>query len=491
MMSGLLRVLVIDDDEDDYVMIRDMLQDLEAAPVSVDWASTYETGLEALRQANHDVYLLDYRLGSKTGIDLFREFKSQNGNAAIILMSGQGNESVDMTAMRAGFSDYIPKGRIEPLLLEHSIRYAIMRNLMDAEQRLAAIVESSHDAVIRLDLDGNIRSCNGGAFRVFGLLSPDYIGRPIAMIETPESAGVFASLLDRVLNGEEADRAEVSALKIDGEQIVVSAQVSEVRDELGNIEGFSVIAHDITELKNAQLQRDNFVSVASHELRTPMTSILGFAELLITRTESVETWQNWAGLIHKDGLRMMGIINDMLDVTRIIEDKDLHREPINVLAALAKTVEEARTQVSDRMIILKGDSLLPDVDGDAEKFMQIFSNLLTNAIKYSPNGGDIIVNANNDATQQRVVITVSDSGIGIAEEDQNNIYKMFFRAKREETASIVGTGIGLSIVKRLVERMNGKIWVESELDQGSTFYVTFPIEASMSDPSLEQIKQPA
>ena len=174
-MSGLLRVLVIDDDEDDYVMIRDMLQDLEAAPVSVDWASTYETGLEALRQANHDVYLLDYRLGSKTGIELFREFKSQNGNAAIILMSGQGNESIDMTAMRAGFSDYIPKGRIEPLLLEHSIRYAIMRNLMDAEQRLAAIVESSHDAVIRLDLDGNIRSCNCGAFRVFVLLSPVFI----------------------------------------------------------------------------------------------------------------------------------------------------------------------------------------------------------------------------------------------------------------------------------------------------------------------------
>ena len=90
---------------------------------------------------------------------------------------------------------------------------------------------------------------------------------------------------------------------------------------------------------------------------------------------------------------------------------------------------------------------------------------------------------------QRVVITVSDSGLGIAKEDQNNIYKMFFRAKREKTASIAGTGIGLSIVKRLVEKMKGEIWVESNLDQGSTFYVTFPIEARMSDPSLEEVKQ--
>ena len=176
MMNGAVRVLVIDDDEDDYVMIRDMLGHVGGAPAVVDWAPSYDAGLDHFGQAAHDVYLLDYRLGGRTGLDLFREVHGKEQDAPVILMSGQGNQLVDMTAMRDGFSDYIPKERIEPAVLEHSIRYAITRKRMEAEQRLGAIVESSHDAVIRLGLDGAVKSCNGGAYRVFGLLAPSVIG---------------------------------------------------------------------------------------------------------------------------------------------------------------------------------------------------------------------------------------------------------------------------------------------------------------------------
>ena len=333
-MNAAVRVLVIDDDEDDYVMIRDMLEHVGGAPAVVDWASSYDAGLDGFRQAAHDVYLLDYRLGGRSGLDLFREVHGKEQHAPVILMSGHGNHLVDMTAMRDGFSDYIPKERIEPSILEHSIRYAITRKRMEAEQRLGAIVESSHDAVIRLDLDGTMTSCNAGAYRVFGLLAPNVIGKPLACVERPETRGAIAALLARVRAEEQVDRVEISAVKTDGTAIEVSAQVSAIRDELGALEGFSVIAHDITERKNARVRRDRFAAVASHELRTPMTTILGFAELLLTREESAEVRHEWVRIIHDDGLRMRAIINDMLDVAKINEGLEVRKEPTDILAIL-------------------------------------------------------------------------------------------------------------------------------------------------------------
>ena len=485
MMNGPMRVLVIDDDEDDYVMIRDMLQHVGGAPAVVDWASSYDAGRDGFGQAAHDVYLLDYRLGGRSGLELFQEVHAKEQHAPVILMSGHGNHEVDMTAMRDGFSDYIPKERIDPSLLERSIRYAITRKRMEAEQRLGAIVESSHDAVIRLDPNGAIKSCNGGAYRVFGLLCPNVIGQSLACVERPESRGAVDALLARVRDGELVERVEISAVKTDGTAIEVSAQVSAIHDELGALEGFSVIAHDITERNNARVRRDRFAAVASHELRTPMTTILGFAELLLTREEPAEVQQEWVRMIHVEGLRMKVIINDMLDVARINEGLDVHIEPTDLLAILENVVAEARSRAPDHGIVIDGDASLPRVIGDGQKLMQVFSNLVDNAIKYSPKGGDILVSAQHDATSQRVVVSVSDPGLGISEAEQRNLFTTFHRVQRAETINIGGTGLGLYIVKRLTELMRGEIWLESVLDQGTTFYVALPAESGASESAAE------
>ena len=487
MMDEPVRVLVIDDDEDDYVMIRDMLQQVGGAPAAVDWAPSYEAGLDGFREAVHDVYLLDYRLGGRTGLDLFREVHGKKQRAPVILMSGHGNHVVDMAAMRDGFSDYIPKERIGPSLLEHSIRYAIMRKRTEAEQRLGAIVESSHDAVIRLDLDGTIKSCNAGAYRVFGLLSPNVIGQPLACIERADAQGVIAALLDRVREEEDVDRVDISVQKADGTAIDVSAQVSAIRGEHGAVEGFSVIAHDITERKRARERRDRFVAVASHELRTPMTTILGFAELLLTRDESAAVQHDWLRMIHDEGLRMKAIINDMLDVARINEGFEIRSEPTGILAILETVVADARGRAPDHAVLVDGDPSLPLVIGDPQKLTQVFSNLVDNAIKYSPNGGDVLVSAQLDPASRCVVVSVADQGLGISEEEQRNLFTTFHRVQRAETINIGGTGLGLYIVKGLTEMMNGKIWVEGVRDQGTTFYVALPAE-SVADESAQELR---
>lgn len=485
-MSGTLRVLVIDDDEDDYVLVRDALRHMHGPPAVVDWAPSYDAGLTAIRKAAHDVYLLDYRLGGRTGLDLFRELDSKEQQAPVILMSGQGNHLVDMTAMRDGFADYIPKERIEPALLEHSIRYAITRKRLEAEQRLGAIVESSNDAVIRLDLDGAITSCNAGAYRVFGLLSRDAIGQPFACIERPEARGAIGALLARARDEEQVERVEVTAAKTDSTPIEVSVQVSAIRDALGVIEGFSVIAHDITESKNARVRRDRFAAVASHELRTPMTTILGFAELLLNQEEeSAEVRHEWVRTIHEDGLRMAAIINDMLEVARLNEGLEVRGEPTDLLAILENVVARARVRAPDHALIIDGDPSLPRVIGNVQLLTQVFSNLVDNAIKYTPNGGDIVVKAQHDLSAQRIVVSVSDPGLGISEEDQEHLFTTFYRARRDETISIPGTGLGLYIVKRLTELMSGKIWLDSVVDKGTTFYVALPAESDASESRAE------
>ena len=220
-------------------------------------------------------------------------------------------------------------------------------------------------------------------------------------------------------------------MKTDGSTIDVSAQISAIRDELGAIEGFSVIAHDITELKNAQEQRDRFIAVASDQLKTTITTILGFAELLFTRVESAAARQEWLRIIYNDSLRMKEIINDMLDVAWINEGLELYSEPTDIFTILEKIVVEARIRAADRAIVMDGDPSLPRVIGDGQKLAQVFSNLVDNAIKYSPNGGEILVNTQRDVAWQRVVVSVSDHGLGISEEEQPEpVHDVLSRAAR-------------------------------------------------------------
>ena len=239
-----------------------------------------------------------------------------------------------------------------------------------------------------------------------------------------------------------------------------------------------LLARDVTEQKELQKRRDAFVSIASHELRTPMTTIMGFSELLLNNDMPEASRREWLERIYQNSRVLSAIVDDMLDVSRIQSGKlalnmahlELRDVVDDVLAGL-----RPENKLHEFLIEIPADT--PKVVADREKLDQVFINLLTNAVKYSPHGGPVTISARHEGDRERVVVEVADRGIGIAPEDREQLFTAFHRIRRTETQGIRGTGLGLSIVSGLVQMMRGEVWVDSELDRGSSFFFSLPLRS--------------
>jgi signal transduction histidine kinase len=225
--------------------------------------------------------------------------------------------------------------------------------------------------------------------------------------------------------------------------------------------------------------RDTFVSIASHELRSPLTSIIGYADLILQRDPPEAKRRLWLQHILESGRSVSGLVDDLLNITRIQSGKlVMKREKVSLPEILRERFGLAREMNGTHNLILDVPADLPDVYLDRQKFGQVLDNLINNAIKYSPQGGEIRLSARLDAALCRVVLAVKDQGIGIGPEDRKSLFTTFHRIKRPETEGIKGSGLGLYIAKEWIEAMGGEIWLESELNKGSTFFISLPLEAS-------------
>ena len=249
-----------------------------------------------------------------------------------------------------------------------------------------------------------------------------------------------------------------------------------VSDELGAMLENARLTEEIAVTRELEKRTQTFISVASHELRTPLTGMLGFAELLREHSTLEEEQKEWLNIVNEQGQRLATIVDDMLSVSKIRSGTaDVSPEAFSLQELVQKQVDIlAKTTNKHRFEIVVPPNLV-SVIADKEKVARVLNNLITNAIKYSPNGGAIKIALRHEATQKRVVISVQDEGIGISTEDRDRIFSVFQRISRPETRDIPGSGLGLYIVKGLVELMHGNIWMDSELNKGSTFSFSLPV----------------
>ena len=225
--------------------------------------------------------------------------------------------------------------------------------------------------------------------------------------------------------------------------------------------------------------RDTFVSVASHELRTPLTSIMGYADLLLRRDPPDVTRKQWLKNIFENSQRVSAMVDDLLNVSRIQSGKiNIKLERISLSEVIEDVLSLSRENTNKHEFVVDVEHDLPDVLIDRDKFSQVLGNILSNAIKYSPNGGRITLAAHKEVSNQYVKLSITDEGIGISAEDTDSLFATFHRIQRPETKSIRGSGLGLYIAKEWTEAMGGKIWLESELNKGTTFFVTIPTQGS-------------
>ncbi len=266
-----------------------------------------------------------------------------------------------------------------------------------------------------------------------------------------------------------------------------------IRNEPGDIFAAMAVTQDITQRKEVERLKDEFISTVSHELRTPLTSLRGFAWLMLNRDIPAEKQREFLTIIHNEAIRLTNLINDFLDLQRM----EAGRQPYNFQGVdLGQLLREAaglftREGEKYQMQLALPDSLLP-VQADADHLHQVLTNLLSNAVKFSPQGGVITVGARQEKTN--VVVWVADQGVGIPPEAMPKLFSKFFRVENQETRQIGGTGLGLALVKEIVEAHGGRVWADSEPGVGSTFSFTLPIVDRIPQPlfaATAESKKPA
>ena len=222
-----------------------------------------------------------------------------------------------------------------------------------------------------------------------------------------------------------------------------------------------------------------FVSIASHELRTPLTAILGYSELLASRDPPEATRKQWAKHILDNGKKIADMLDDLLNVTRIQSGKIIIKpEKVQLDEVFKEEVAIIKEKTDKHNFTVIVDPGLPVVVVDRDKFGAVIGNLLNNGVKYSPKGGCITISGHYDSEKHRVIVSIKDEGIGISPKDGDSLFQTFHRIQRPETENIRGSGLGLYISKEWTVAMGGEIWLESELNKGSTFFISMPTSDS-------------
>jgi PAS domain S-box-containing protein len=341
-------------------------------------------------------------------------------------------------------------------------------------QQLAAIVESSDDAIFATTLEGLIQTWNPGAQRLYGYSRDEVLGKHVSLLHSrPEQE---TALMEKIAKGDRVSQLETVKLTKDGRQIDVSLTVSPILDLQGQRIGVSRIARDITDRKLLDRMKDEFVGTVSHELRTPLTAIKGFIELVLDGDAGPvpDTQREFLEVAARNADRLGSLINDILDVSRIESQRlEIRVDPTDLVAVLADVVSTFRVMAHNKGLSLKQDvANLPKVLGDASRLVQVFSNLLSNAIKYTPKGE---VGVRAVLTDAGVEVVVHDSGIGLTEEEIGQLFTKFFRGRNPVVTESGGTGLGLVIAKAIVEKHQGTIDVESRPGEGTRFRVVLPV----------------
>ncbi|MFY8328678.1 response regulator [Pseudoalteromonas sp. ZZD1] len=368
MLDKATKLLLVEDDEDDYILTCDYLEQLSSHTFDIDWISEPAKAVEVLSTNQHDICLLDYRLGASDGLVVLKQAIENGFTGPIIMLTGQSNEALDSAALDAGAVDYLVKNEMSNSRFARSIRYALARRDIEDER------------IERLKAEAENRS------------------------------------------------------------------------------------------------KDRFLAHLSHELRTPLSSILGYTELLM-QSECNDNAGHELGVIYRNGKHLLSLLNDVLDLSKIAADKlELTCADVNLDSLMADVFTLMRVSALDKGLSLRFESLHPlplVVSIDATRFRQILINIINNAIKFTEQG-EIIVRAWTKVVdnQEMLFFSIKDSGLGIAKEKQELIFKPFEQIADVESRSVGGAGLGLAICSELLNRMQGGISLESTVGEGSEFTIS-------------------
>lgn len=490
-----IKVLLVEDDEDDYLLTRDMLQEIEGASFQLDWERNYAVALATLLQRRHDVYLVDYRLGERTGLELLQEAIGGGVRAPIILLTGQGDHAIDLEAMRMGAADFLVKGNFESPLLERSIRYAIQQTLtLDAlrqsKEFAERIIDSSVDGIFAFDRGMNVTLWNPGMVRITGINRPNAVGRSAlevmpCFLEIGEERFFHEALSGRVAEGK--DRPYYVAES--EHRGFFESRYAPLKSDEGEVIGGLAIIRDITERKRLEEQFRHsqrleavgrLAGGVAHDFNNLLTAITGYSELLLKDLRHDRELCQQVEEIHNAARRAAALTSQLLTFSRHRATQSKVLELSAVMVEMEKMLR--RVIGEDVELVVQQDAQQGCVRADRGQLEQVVMNLAVNARDAMPKGGKLTISAQSQhlvppcVTEigvppgDYVILSVSDTGAGMSPATIQHIFEPFFTTKDPDK----GTGLGLSTVYGIVSRDGGYIRVDSELEKGTTFRIYLP-----------------
>jgi PAS domain S-box-containing protein len=475
------RILVVDDEK----RIRDgCCTMLNGDGFDVDAAENGFVGLKKIDEEHFDIILLDLMMPGLRGIDLLSHVKTKHPDTLVIVITGYATLEHAIDAMKKGAFDFISKP-FSPSDLRSVIGRAIeyIRTLGDIayeKSRMRVLINHISDGVMATDMQKIVALANPAFLKMIGHTEESPIGKSVTDLIQNEQ---LIKVIDEALSMPAETFGEVTE-EFDGglfghaPETVITVRCVPFRDRLHRNLGTLTVMHDITALKKMDKLKSDFVSMVAHEIKNPMGSVLALVKVVQDGLagDLTEKQREILGRVSEKIKGLADLSQDLLDLSRIESGLiSLEKERVDLRSLLIEQTDFYQGKAVEKGIslVFEPAGQLPPILGSKRAIEEVISNFLTNAVKYTPENGRVVVSAAQEGDY--VHISVKDNGFGIAKDDLSRVFDRFYRVKNDKTRYISGTGLGLAIVKSIVEAHNGTVRAESEVNVGSTFHVFLPV----------------
>jgi PAS domain S-box-containing protein len=469
------KILIIDDDKDDFLIISDFIKHIPENQFQLDWCYNYEQAVEHIKNRTHSIYFVDYRLGAKTGLDLLKEAMQMQAQEPIILLTGKGNQAIDIKAMQTGATDYLIKSELNTEKLERCIRYALERSasmqaLRENERKYRNIFERSKDAVFLADAEFTFKDVNPATCELL-----EYTRDELLQMN-------FYQLIDEQAMKDElhkqlSEEGEVKDLELEVEtknkekkSCIVSVEFQNDKNNSFFLQG---ILHDITNIKktekaNLQIEKlaatGRLIRTLAHEVRNPLNNINMSVDQLLTEKRS-EDDQIYFDIIQRNSKRIDNLITELLESSR---PYDLNFQQYDLKDIMEETLLMAIDRIKLRNIKLEKEfpSTETIIRADKDKLKLALLNFVINAVEaVEEKTGELKIWINSKDNKH--ILNIKDNGCGIAEEHLSRLFEPYFTTKRN------GIGLGLASSLNILQSHKAKIDVRSGINAGTQFTISF------------------
>ena len=475
--TPVVRVLIIDDDEDDFFITSEYLKGIQEYQLKIDWSYKFNDAVEQLQKRSYDIYFVDYRLGAKTGLDFLKEAVRIGAEEPIVLLTGKGNKTVDIEAMQMGATDYLIKTELTTEKLERCIRYSLERTaylkaLRANETKYRSMFELSKDAVFISDRELCFKDCNPATSSLLGYGKEELNTLSVYdLMEDEADKHLLQNLMDT--EGQVND-IEIELQTKDGDRRTCIFSTTITADKDGTY--YQGLLHDITNLRRAEKANlmveklgatGRLVRTLAHEVRNPLNNINMSVEQLAHTTEEQDDNALFLDIIQRNSKRIGDIITELLDTARPTE---LTFEKYSLQSIMDESIAEALDRITLQRINmdLKYGKQPCYIMANKEKLKIAFLNIVINAVEaMEPGQGTLFISIDTQKNIHTVVI--KDNGCGIPEENISRLFEPYFTSKRN------GMGLGLAATLNILQSHKANIDVSSVLKQGTTFTISFPV----------------